>query len=196
MDRKIARIYRWLERCAKACSAGSWGSALVDMECAKAELEEARSEIWARAEGAHTAQQGKRGARAFRVALVGTAMLFAFAAPLAMQSPVPAPAGIVAEEDMLEWVTADEKAVLNALRRSLSEANLAWISERRESKVESAAKEAPGRRVAASREEPVAGEVKTSSPPEAAELDSILALVQIGQKVLRERESPVQIQGR
>ena len=104
MDRKIARIYRWLERCAKACSAGSWGSALVDMECAKAELEDARSEIWARAEGAHTAQSGKRGARVFRVALVGTAMLFAFAAPLAMQSYGPVPAAIVAEEDMLEWV--------------------------------------------------------------------------------------------
>ncbi|NLM71359.1 MAG: hypothetical protein GX181_05310 [Synergistaceae bacterium] len=204
MDKKIVRICRWLERCAKACSAGSWGSALMDVECAKAELEDARSEIWARAEAERVAPAPKRGAKAFRVALVGTAMLFALAAPLAMQSYGPVPAQVVAEENVLEWVTADEKAVLDALRKSLSEANLAWLSEMREAETDAdlglppadeAGRGSAGRKVAARREAPPVVEAKPSSPP-AVELDSILALVQIGQKALREREPTIQIQGR
>ena len=137
MERKFARIYRWLERCAKACSAGSWGSALADMECAKAELEEVRDEIWSQAENAMAPKPAGRGGTVLRVAFVCSILIFASAAPLAMQSQGPVVQSVAAgpgldamAENRLEWVTADEKALLDALRKSLSDANLEWMAKK------------------------------------------------------------------
>jgi len=240
MEKKIARIYRWLERCAKACSAESWSSALLDMECAEAELEDVRSEIWTRAEGALPRRPVRRGSLLLRVSFLSVVLIFALAAPLAMQNAVQDnrsarssdSGSIRSAEPALEWVTGDEQAVLSALRKSRSEANLAWVAslgreEGRGGGAEDAQSalgavprdETAGRRVAlesglgsrsreirhkdASASEPRSSgrksaipggenEILPSSP--ANELDSILALVQIGQKALRERESPIRFQ--
>lgn len=239
MEKKIARIYRWLERCAKACSAESWSSALLDMECAKAELEDVRSEIWTRAEGALQGRPARRGPLLLRVSFLSVILIFALAAPLAIQNTGPEgrsarssnPRFIHSAEPVLEWVTGDEQAVLSALRKSLSEANRAWIASARRSEADAGATDAAPVHVAASRAETAArrtgvesgaenssreirqkdagsAELRSSArkgavpggenemrPSSAAnELDSILALVQIGQKALRERESPIRFQ--
>ena len=214
MERKFARIYRWLERCAKACSAGSWGSALADMECAKAELEEVRGEIWARAEESMTPRPTRREATALRVAFVCSILIFASAAPLAMQSQGPVVQSVAAgpgldamAENRLEWVTADEKALLDALRKSLSDANLEWMAKKQEFDGTDAPAEAPADARTAGRVAYVAApsrkgreapahveRVSAVAAPETAELDSILSLVQIGRKALRGEESPIQFQ--
>ena len=47
IDKKVAGIIRWLERFKKSCSAGAIESALMDAECARADLENLRLDVWA-----------------------------------------------------------------------------------------------------------------------------------------------------
>lgn len=201
MEKKIARITRWLERCAKACSACSWQSALIDMECAKAELENVRGELWEKAEsGAESSRSVRKAGRLVFASVLGLSLILSSAVPLAVQqmtgrsASVPGPA--------LEWVSSDEKALLAALRRSLSESNLARISEKD--------KEAePDEGIVAFEEpQPVRGRnqrysalssalpgtraKKTSNSGE--EFDTIINLVRIGQKALRDREATIRFE--
>lgn len=257
MEKKIARIYRWLERCAKACSAGSWNSALLDMECAKAELEDVRTEIWSKTEGVFEVRPTRRGALALKASFLSVVLLFSLAAPLAIQSSRPASSvyqasgNVHSGEHVLEWVTGDEQAVLAALRKSLSDANRAWSEAALRDETDAVAGEAAsgpamdeeslamdeesleeektyvarapsasggsggsresGAETVSRRERPRAQGEPAADPaglkngviagkdairPAAAvnELDSIISLVQIGQKALRESESPIQFQ--
>ena len=195
MEKKIARISRWLDRCARACSARSWKNALLDMECAKAELEEARSELWIRAErDGETAPASGKTVRVVCVSCLSVLLLLSVAAPIALQ---PASVQGIAEQPGIEWVTSDEKALLSALRKNLSEANLASLSGADFSlppEEQEATAAQPG---AAAGRERSAGTDKKSLPfgrqrtEGIGEMDSILALVQIGQNALRESESPI-----
>lgn len=196
MEKRIARITRWLDRCAKACSAKSWQSALMDMECAKAELEDARRDLWARAEGSpQGSPAAKRAGRALVASTLGLFLVMSAAGPLA--APPAGPGEVrtsvfLESASSLEWVSTDEKALLTALRRSLSDANLARLS----SGAGEALPAAPAAKIQAGLNErrPPAMETvrKDQSPSHGGrEFDTIINLVQIGQKALRERESAI-----
>ena len=47
IDKKVAGIIRWLERLKKSYSSGAMESALMDAECARADLENLRQVVWA-----------------------------------------------------------------------------------------------------------------------------------------------------
>ena len=47
VDKKVAGIIRWLERLKKSYSSGAVESALMDAECARADLENLRLDVWA-----------------------------------------------------------------------------------------------------------------------------------------------------
>jgi len=171
------------------------------MECAKAELENVRGELWEKAEsGAESSRGVRKAGRLVFASVLGLSLILSSAVPLAVQqmtgrsASVPGPA--------LEWVSSDEKALLAALRRSLSESNLARISEKD--------KEAePDEGIVAFEEpQPVRGRnqrysavssalpgtraKKTSNSGE--EFDTIINLVQIGQKALRDREAAIRFE--
>ncbi len=195
MEKKIARISRWLDRCARACSARSWKNALLDMECAKAELEEARSELWIRAErDGEAVPSAGRAVRAVCVSCLSLLLLLSVAAPIALQ---PASIQVAAEQPVLEWVTSDEKALLSALRKNLSEANLAALSGADPSVSPAEQGGIPSQSGGAAGREKSAEADKKSLPfgrqrtEGTGEMDSILALVQIGQNALRGSESPI-----
>lgn len=46
-DKRVAGVIRWLERLKKSYSSGSMESALMDAECASADLENLRLDVWA-----------------------------------------------------------------------------------------------------------------------------------------------------
>ena len=46
-DKRVAGVIRWLERLKKSYSSGSMESALMDAECARADLENLRLDVWA-----------------------------------------------------------------------------------------------------------------------------------------------------
>lgn len=195
MERRIGRIVRWLDRCAKACSAGSWQSALMDMECAKAELEGVRQDLWARAEGNPAGSRVvRRTGRAVTAAALGLALVMSVAGPLAAPpSGRGERATVLAESaSSLEWVSTDEKALLTALRHSLSDANLARLSVEEEAPRPRGEAPAPVAkpRTGAVRVREEGPEVQTPSHG-SGEFDTIINLVQIGQRALRDRESAI-----
>ena len=46
VDKKVAGIIRWLERMKKSYSDGAIENALMDAECARADLENLRNDVW------------------------------------------------------------------------------------------------------------------------------------------------------
>ena len=50
VDKKVAGIIRWLERLKKSYSSGAMENALMDAECARADLENLRLDVWAKLE--------------------------------------------------------------------------------------------------------------------------------------------------
>lgn len=49
VEKKVAGIINWLERLKKSYSSGAMESALMDAECARADLEDLRLDVWAKA---------------------------------------------------------------------------------------------------------------------------------------------------
>lgn len=195
MEKRIARIARWLDRCARACSARSWQSALMDMECAKAELEEARKDLWTRAAGSPRGLPAtKRISRVLMASVLGLFLIMSVAGPLAVAPADRAErASASADSPSLEWVSTDERALLTALRKSLSDSNLARLSARPESTsgvnvvaaVAEAAKPNSGQLTGES------GRKVQAPSPGGKEFDTIINLVQIGQRALREKEAAI-----
>lgn len=88
MDRRIAGIIRWLERFQSSYRSGAIESALMDAECARADLEDLRSDVWRSVGAARTPRRARRTVVAWLASLV-------FLAVLAVPSPLSREEGLV-----------------------------------------------------------------------------------------------------
>ena len=179
----------------------------MEMECAKAEMDLAREELWA---AAQDEGNGKRihalAFRSTRAAFVAALLLLVTAAPIATPVMIVQEQGKIAirTAPVLEWVTTDERTLLSALRKSLSEANAGSSREvfapsdartdgvgnaetrvsavdRKERDVSGKLTERAGRESLSAKSQPVVtGEM-------------IYSLVQLGQKALRNSEPAIRI---
>ena len=122
MEKRVAGIIRWLERCIKSYKDGAVESALMDAECARADIEILKGELWKKAEH----RQGAR-VRRFNFFKATEAFFLAFgimlisATPLALQQEGPTRENRSEGHLTLEWVTPDEMKLLSNLRKSPSE---------------------------------------------------------------------------
>ncbi|MCL1941722.1 MAG: hypothetical protein FWG09_07250, partial [Synergistaceae bacterium] len=127
IEKKISRVMRWLERCALSCRGESYGSALMDIECARVDFDSARDEIWSAANEQYNPSRGKhRFMKLFRAAGMAAVILLSAAAPLSF---VEHTYTAVTTGSSLEWVNPDEKLLLSNLRERLSSANSGIISD-------------------------------------------------------------------
>ena len=193
MENKIRKVQRWLERCVEACKSRSWENALADMECATAELESARKELWSVVDGSRAAARSRRRTRRLEASFVATILVLMSAIPVAMPEPVRKAVQSMGWEDqraMLEFLTRDEKALITSLRKSLSSANrFEGIEDR--NNIPSVASEvsvASVPRTAPKREsKPLRIKIlKDADGPIA--LDEMVQLLEIGQRALRGNE--------
>ncbi len=193
MENKIRKVQRWLERCVEACKSRSWENALADMECATAELESARKELWSVVDGSRAAARSRRRTRRLEASFVATILVLMSAIPVAMPEPVRKAVQSMGWEDqraMLEFLTRDEKALITSLRKSLSSANrFEGIEDRDdippaapEVLVASVPRAAPKRESKLLRIKPL----KDADGPIA--LDEMVQLLEIGQRALRGNE--------
>lgn len=179
----------------------------MEMECAKAEMDLAREELWA---AAQEDGNGKRmhtlAFRSTRAAFVATLLLLITAAPIANSVTIAREQGKIAirTAPVLEWVTTDERTLLSALRKSLSEAN---AGSSREVFAQSDARNEGGgnaeTRVSAvdRKERDVSGKLTERAGRESLSAKSqpvvtgemIYSLVQLGQKALRNSEPAIRI---
>lgn len=192
MERRIAGIIKWLERCLAAYRAGAVESALMDAECARADLDRLRDEVWNAVEKKHAPGARDRSAavlvKAAGLALI--AVLFS-ATPVAfLQEGRPHPEPVAS----LEWVTPDEKMLLGNLRRHLSESNsLAALPEQKEHEktATTRALPVPGRTAHNAAATPVA---QHDSNEADVPYDRIITLVQAGEKALKNERPVIRIE--
>ncbi|MDR1742176.1 MAG: hypothetical protein LBR38_10110 [Synergistaceae bacterium] len=81
-ERRVAFIVRWLERCLKSCGSGSLESALMDVECASADMELLRRALWEKV-GRRSGSRWHSAGMAVKTALVAALLVMATAEPLA-----------------------------------------------------------------------------------------------------------------
>lgn len=188
MENKIRKVQRWLERCIDACKSKSWENALADMECAKAELESARKELWSVVDGSREAARSRRRSRSLEASFVATILVLMSAMPVAMPEPMRKAVQSIGWEDqraMLEFLTRDEKALITSLRKSLSNANRFEATEEREelpSSSQISVASVPDKKVKFAkrkRADDIDGPIA---------LDEVVQLLEIGQKALRRNE--------
>ncbi|MDR1874584.1 MAG: hypothetical protein LBQ90_06190 [Synergistaceae bacterium] len=196
MERRIVGVVRWLERCLKAFRAGGLESALMDAECARAELEHLRKDLWAAIErkklNGDSARAGAAGCP-LRAASVAVVIVLLTATPLLrpeeQRAVRPEPTA------SLEWVTPDEKALLGNLRRYLSDSNpFASIPPERDGAL--ATTEPETRKPQATgkiAERPVEAE-KRNDEGEGIPYDRIASLVRAGERALKNERSIITIE--
>jgi hypothetical protein len=194
MEKRIAGIMRWLERCLKSCKAGALESALLDAECARADMDRLRNEIWSKLERRYGEKKTAR-----RVAMSARVVLGAGIAVLAAATPVALVQEIAAQEEqrqqdsvILEWVTPDERLLLTNLRKHLSENDvLVSIPEPAKVPVKSLP-EIPAVRAVnlpAERIEP-----EEQKKEKDISYEQIISLVQVGEKAMKDEEPAIKIE--
>lgn len=197
MERRIAGIIRWLDRCLAAWKAGALESALMDAECARADMERLRDDVWNALEQKHVRVKHERAAiKSLKASLLAMAAVLAAATPLAILQEgraFPEPVRVT-----LEWVTPDEKTLLGNLRKHLSESNsFAAASERDDmykpgTLAANAVHQPSGTQNSGMRNAPARERAERSS--NSVPYDRIISLVQAGEKALKNEQPLIRIE--
>jgi hypothetical protein len=211
MDRRLKRIERWLKRCVAACKCGSWGDALIEIECLEAEAREARGELWLAAEEeAGEASRRRFGpffAKGLKVASLAMAMVLAAVIPLSTEFDAQMP-GFPEPMESFAILSGPESDIINALRESLSSGNSGRVTITVELPAKSP--EPAPKRGAALAAESVLAAAKPQSDPTAVEpreepasppvpeerrpsVEEVVSLIQVGQRALRVPEPAVRV---
>jgi hypothetical protein len=197
MERYIAGIIRWMERCLKAYNAGSLESAFMDAECARADMERLRDELWTRLERRHSAKLRRR--RFFRPAEVvfcAVSIMLATATPLTVLQD-----GRSADrrgDYALEWVTPDERVLLSNIRKR-PENSLA-LTTSADSIVPVLPRETSAKRKATDLGAPRKVDTAKEPPQEARKremvipYDQILSLVETGERAMKNSEPAIKVE--
>jgi hypothetical protein len=158
------------------------------MECASAELETARRELWSIVDGSRSKVRTRRISRSIGASVAAAVFVLVAAFPVSMPEPVRrAVRSSLAWEDqkaLLELVTRDEREMLLMLRKNLSSAN---VPER--APETATVRENPSDRVSMKA-------VKGGSSENEVPLDQFIELMEIGQRALRTDDGPVLLEER
>jgi len=127
IEKKLSRVMRWLERCTLSCRGKSYGSALMDIECARVDFDSAREEILDTLHKQYNSESRKFCfTKLFSTIAASAVILLSIAAPLSFTEST---FSAIVTGSSLEWVNSDEKALLVNLRKQLSNANIGWSSD-------------------------------------------------------------------
>jgi hypothetical protein len=207
VERRIAGIVKWLERCLKACKAGTLESALMDVECARADMERLRDEVWKKLGRRHSAKKRMQFIETrLKVILGAFVVVLTAATPVALLQEGLPREGQERESVTLEWVTPDEKTLLGHLRKHLSDSNSFASIQPEPQRLQSPQLQSPelpqtrpqariseGERVirAAPKREP-----KDATRDDAVGIpyDRIISLVQAGEKAMKNDEPAIKIE--
>ncbi len=190
MTYKTTRLQKWLDRMTAACDNKKWKSAVAEADCLSAELRLVREELWEKAEESAVPKRqfSLRAYAAFSARSLGIAMAIVCLCtfPIAVESGRPnavaaLPTGAESKFDEFTLVTTEEKELLQLLRTSLKESNVA---------VQKAEKNVPAAKpkLTAKITESRITDVPKQTPPVRAEKikpEELLTLIQIGEKSLR-----------
>ena len=198
MERRVAGIIRWLERCIRAYKDGAVESALMDVECARADIETLRGDLWKKLERRHhVCSCWFSSFKAAEALLWALGMMLITATPLALQQD--RFEGRTEGNSTLEWITPDERELLSNLRRRPDEP-LALIVVPEELIVEpqimsvpmSARAAEPARR--RSPDPPPSEQNEQKKPEINLTYDSILALIETGERAMKNEAPAIKVE--
>ncbi len=183
VDKKVAGIIRWLERLKKSYSDGAIESALMDAECARADLENLRNDVWLKVKPEKHKSSNSSMSFLRRVLLAVIVILF-HVAPLAKDN-VPSPT-----------VTEEIKALTQPQPKPIIIVREYDKPEVKPSKAETSPKRSSRKQVT-QKKTSVSPKPTTTSSYRASQktvpYDKVLSLVQTGQRALKENTSVISI---
>ncbi len=190
IDKRVAGIIHWLERLKQSYSSGALESALMDAECAKADLENLRQDVWAKVN-----PEEIHGAKTFswlmyfsKIAFLAMLVVLLAVFPIAKdihQIPVS-----IVERDEAEIVLAEPILV---------------ISENTEKEISAKIDNVKSQKTVASKSSvqkkntPVSKKVTANAktdkikPEKTVAYDKVFSLVQTGQRALKNNSSVIEI---
>ena len=186
VDKRVAGIIRWLERMKKSYSDGAIESALMDAECARADLETLRNDVWQKVKPVrHEHRNFHTFIRAFSLSVI---VILYSVAPIArdivpvqsvkeeMNSLIePKPIIVIREEERHEVKSANTKTESSSSKRQ------------------------PRRQTAQKKQEKEKALVNTrtvtanQTAQKTVPYDKVFSLVQTGQRALKENTSVINI---
>ncbi|MBQ9527836.1 MAG: hypothetical protein IJR68_09505 [Fretibacterium sp.] len=189
IERRTAAVIRWLERFQNSYRAGALESALMDAECARADLEDLRIDVWERVGRASLPRRLRAGA-VCGLLLSTSLIVMATASPIArgegfipaaVQAPLPR-SPVVAE-------LTPPPALQPEARPSVSPPGQKAV--RHEARPQK--KERPARKAGV---EPVREEVTARHPARVVPDDKLFSLVQTGARALKNEDPVIKIHRR
>ncbi|MCR4818487.1 MAG: hypothetical protein K5841_05980 [Fretibacterium sp.] len=188
IERRTAAIIRWLERFQKSYRAGAMESALMDAECARADLEDLRLDVWQRI-GRVSVPRRLRGGAVCGLLLSTLLIVMATASPIARRegfTPSAAQAPLSRPP-----VAAESKSPAHSdlqLKAWTSVSPPAQKAARREARPQK--KERPARKAAA---EPAREAVTARHPARVVPDGKLFSLVQTGARALKNEDPVIKI---
>ena len=188
VDKKVAGIIRWLERLKKSYSSGAMENALMDAECARADLENLRLDVWANLE-----PKNQPGSKIFsrvinfsRVASL--AVLIVLLAVFPISKEVQAPAAVNKKSE----ITLAEPIII--IREEKINNDISAVNNAKPKRV--AAKTANIKKSAVpSSEKIIQAKTRASERTQkTVAYDKVFSLMQTGQRALKNNSSVIKVQ--
>ena len=182
VDKKVAGIIRWLERFKKSYSSGAVESALMDAECARADLENLRQDVWATLDPEIKTENKflSRLVNFSRVAVMAAVIVMTAVFPISKEVPAPAlehdKNNITLAEPIIIIREDDNKEINNNI--------VAEVAPKPKKIVRTAAKPP----VKAPQPAP---EVKVQAQQKSVAYDKVFSLIQTGQKALKNNSTVI-----
>ena len=200
VEKKVAGIIKWLERLKKSYSSGAMESALMDAECARADLEDLRLDVWEKVSpSAH-----RNSAVLSRV--MNCARTFSLSVIIVMMSVVPLSREVKAPEiEPVKDVRAYAAPIV-VFREYEAPVFEQTLTPERTPKPEhktadsslSASspqkKQTPQKRTAQKHTQTPARQNQTAKPAATVPYDKVYSLIQTGQRALKNNSSVIKIQ--
>lgn len=204
MERRLLRIRRWIDRSLEAWRRGNPRDVIVELECAEAEMRIAKDEILSLAVSGSTPRR-RNISQLLSSLFVAAIFLMAVALPVSMDSfNGQNEANVIAKGESsslhMSLITDDEERFILALRKSLSDTNVARAYELSKAKGEGQIIKGPSSRTSNRTSKPTSSSnvIKNEQKGlrehghrdvsfEETMLEDFLKLVQRGEKALRDQ---------
>ena len=192
VDRKVAEIIRWLERLKKSYSDGAIENALMDAECARADLETLRNDVWQKVKSPVHKSSFDRTIRILKCVSLAVIVILFHVGPIAKDN---VPVQSVREE--IKALTQTQPKPIIIVREYENEnekEDKEYKPDAKVTRVKSSQK--TSRRQVTQRKsdnKPAPKAVTRQASQKTVPYDKVLSLVQTGQRALKENSSVISI---
>ena len=188
-DKKIAGIIRWLERLKKSYSSGAMENALMDAECARADLENLRLDVWATLDP-QAKSENKIFSRILNFARVSSlAAIIVLLAVFPISKEIQAPAVIEHEKEKI--TLAQPIIIVRENKENKNDNNIEAVEVKPELKAKKPARPANIKKIAQEKSQTQIQTAKNEPEQKTIAYDKVFSLMQTGERALKNNRSVI-----